>query len=63
MLLNDLSGVNIFINCPNKKIMILCGAEIMANSEEEERIPPLDDTSDNDLEYLMEKEVLVIEHT
>ena len=38
----------------------MCGGEIMINSEDEEdMMPPLDDTSDVDLEFLVEGEALV----
>ena len=45
---------------PNKITMVMHGEEIMTNSEEEEdSMPPLDDTSDVDLEFLVEGEALV----
>ena len=44
----------------NKRTMMMRGGEIMTDSEEdEEPMPPLDDTSDVDLEFPMEGEVLV----
>ena len=46
--------------CPNKRTMVICGGEIMIDSEEEkEPMSPLGDTSDVDLEFSVEGEVLV----
>ena len=46
---------------PNKRTMVMCGGEIMTDSEEEEEepMPPLNDTSDVDLEFPVEGEELV----
>ena len=45
---------------PNKRTMVMRGGEIMTDSEEEkEPMPPLNDTSDIDLEYPVEREELV----
>ena len=47
-------------HCPNKRTMMMPKGEIMTNSEEEEEsMPPLDDTSDVDLEFPVEGEALV----
>ena len=45
---------------PNKRTMVMRGGEIMTDSEEEEEpMPPLNDTSDVDLEFPVEREELV----
>ena len=51
---------HISTHCPNKRTMVMHGGEIMTDSEEEEEpMPPLDDTSDVDLEFSVEGEALV----
>ena len=51
---------HISTHCLNKRTMVMHGEEIVSdNGEEEESIPPLDDTSDIDLEFPMEGEALV----
>ena len=50
---------HISTNCPNKRTMVMRGGEIMTDSEEEESMPPFDDTNDVDLEFPMEGEALV----
>ena len=39
---------------PNKRTMVMREGEIMTDREEEESMPPLDDTSDVDLEFPVE---------
>ena len=51
---------HISTHCPNKRTIVMHGGEIMTdNEEEEEPMPPLDDTSDIDLEFSVEGVALV----
>ena len=51
---------HISTHCLKKRTMVMHRGEIMIDSEEEEEpMPPLDDTSDVDLEFPVEGKVLV----